>query len=174
MKGSHYLCTSQGNKVLGDVHELWTDGLLCAYEFIPGAKKKYKVGGKFGGSSGAIQGKFDAELSVHEPQVVQQIAALTNSADHEPNSLEAQSQGNLQHKELEVRKRSPAPPKSSDVQEEPKQMNESISDHSTLSNGRNLHHHRKKEIGNHWLPIGWDRLAELVATVEVSLLIYLL
>jgi hypothetical protein len=43
-----------------------------------------------------------------------------------------------------------------------------------LSNGRNLHHHRKKEIGNHWLPIGWDRLAELVATVEVSLLIYLL
>ncbi|CAK9861423.1 unnamed protein product, partial [Sphagnum jensenii] len=106
---------------------LWTDGLLCAYEFIPGAKK---------------------------------------NADHEPNSLEAQ--GDLQHKELEVRKRSPAPPKSSDVQEEPKQVNESISDYSTLSNGRNLHHHRKKEIGNHWLPIGWDRLAELVATVEVD------
>lgn len=165
----HDMRKGQGNKpVLSSFHELWTDGLLCAYEFIPGAKKRHRAGSKLGEHTGQNnQLKFDAELHVHEPQSLPQLVAL--GSDESPmRSLEAQPQGNEQHNELEGKKRSLAS-KSGDNQGELKGTNESVSGHWSLPAGSNLQHPRKKEAGNHWVPISWDRLAELVATVQVCL-----
>jgi hypothetical protein len=163
----HDMRKGQGNKpVLSSFHELWNDGLLCAYEFIPGAKKRHRAGSKLGEHTGHNnQVKFDAELHVHEPQSLLQLVAL--GSDESPmRSLEAQPHGNEQHNELEGKKRSLAS-KSGDNQGELKGTNESVSGHWSLPAGRNLQHPRKKEAGNHWVPISWDRLAELVATVQV-------
>jgi hypothetical protein len=163
----HDMRKGQGKKpVLSSFHELWTDGLLCAYEFIPGAKKRHRVGGKLGEHTGHNnQVKFDAELHVHEPQSLPQLVAL-GSDEPAMRSLEAQPHGNEQHNELEGEKRSLAS-KSGDNQGELKGTNESVSGRWSLPDGRNLQHPRKKEAGTHWVPISWDRLTELVATVQV-------
>ncbi|CAM6066095.1 unnamed protein product [Sphagnum tenellum] len=164
----HDMRKGQGKKpVLSSFHELWTDGLLCAYEFIPGAKKRHRVGGKLGEHTGHNnQVKFDAELHAHEPQSLSQLGPL-GSDEPSMRSLEAEPHGNEQHNELEGEKRSLAS-KSGDNQGELKVTNESVSGRWSLPDGRNLQHPRKKEAGTHWVPISWDRLTELVATVQVD------
>ncbi|KAH7430613.1 hypothetical protein KP509_08G005900 [Ceratopteris richardii] len=63
---------------------LWVDGLLCAYEFIPGPKKGFKVGGTLDHRSGLLEGTFDAELTFKSPltdsALVRQTSRLSDEA----------------------------------------------------------------------------------------------
>lgn len=77
----------QGSKNTAGTWDLWTDGLLCAYEFIPAMDKKYKVGGKFGEKSGPVQGKFNAEFSVKPEELAATLVRPENLPIREFNNI---------------------------------------------------------------------------------------
>lgn len=145
--------------------DLWQDGLLCAYEFIPAHVKKIKVGGEFG-QIGPVQGRFDAEFSLKHPQGTHDHAALhlnrsNDSLGQQPEDLKAGSlasgagslstevQGFVARESLRKNKEDTVSP--------------SGTVHGTHSHGRRS----KKESSSQWIPVGWHRLAELFQTVQV-------
>ncbi|MCO5611264.1 hypothetical protein L7F22_065516 [Adiantum nelumboides] len=129
-------------------NQLWVDGLLCAYEFIPGPKNNVKVGGKLDRRGGFFEGSLDAELTLKSSE----HALLPESAMHQPTSKPPDDDKIVQHS-----------PHSSFFGQEPDKENV----HSELNTnlpppvGPTLE-------GSHWKPIGWARLGELVQSVQID------
>lgn len=146
--------------------DLWRDGLLCAYEFLPAPSKKFKVGANFGNQNGHVQGRLDCEISVKHPQDYLGIDLNRShdsfggvSEDCRPGStasgvgsLGTEVQGFVVRESLlKDEEKAPSP---------------------TSSSPRGFHDHRwngKKEPGPQWIPIGWPRLSELFQAVQVCL-----
>jgi hypothetical protein len=126
--------------------DLWRDGLLCAYEFIPATSKKFKVGGEFN-SQGPVQGRFDAEFSLQTPNVLENNTKVedsenrSNSASTSPksaaSSLGTEIQGFV--------------------------VRESLKKDEARAARARLEHQpsEKKSQSSQWVPIGWQRLQEL-------------
>lgn len=143
--------------------DLWRDGLLCAYEFLPAPSKKFKVGANFGNQNGHVQGRLDCEISVKHPQDYLGIDLNRShdsfggvSEDCRPGStasgvgsLGTEVQGFVVRESLlKDEEKAPSP---------------------TSSSPRGFHDHRwngKKEPGPQWIPIGWPRLSELFQAVQ--------
>jgi hypothetical protein len=147
--------------------DLWRDGLLCAYEYIPAPTKSFKVAGDFGGP---VQGRFDCEVSVKQQQ--QQHAhdylaidlnrsydslggaSAVSRADSGADSLDTEVQGFVVRESLLGR--DPAA--------------QTASPRSSSSRGLNREQQRwRKEPDPQWVPIGWPRLAELFQAVQVRI-----
>lgn len=138
--------------------DLWRDGLLCAYEFIPATSKKIKVGGEFN-SQGPVQGRFDAEISLKPPHHIMEnprvdsTRSLTSSSrlsspKSAPSSLGTEIQGFV-------------------VRESLKKGAE-----GALGTSRSRLDHQpsgKKGQSSQWVPIGWQRLAELFQGIQVRI-----
>ena len=120
---------------------LWRDGLLCAYEYIPALKKNLKVGADFGNKNGHVQGRLDCEIFVQQPRddlgtdLNRSRDSSEGVSEDSPAASTAEGSGNL-HKDKKALLR-PSP-----------------------SRGR-------KRKTNQWVPIGWSRLSELFQTVQV-------
>lgn len=165
---------SNSNKVASTgTLDLWRDGLICAYEFIPEPVKKYKVGGDFGHQSGPVQGRFDAEIALKHPQISQDYLGVdlnrsfdslggnsedprNGSSNSGPGSLGTEVQGFVVRESLQ------------------KNEEQELSPSSLAgggSRGGQEWHSSKKGYGCQWVPIGWARLKELLQTVQVGLLV---
>ncbi|BBN00776.1 hypothetical protein MPTK1_2g02020 [Marchantia polymorpha subsp. ruderalis] len=128
-------------------HELWVDGLILAYEFIPAPKNKIKVGGKFGQKSGPMKGNFNAEITLRDPRVAEG-AELSKGSPPEPGKAAGagvESRDEQRGAQGSVENAPPGP--GEDADDGP----------------------RKKEH-NQWVPIGWERLGELVQIVQANIL----
>lgn len=113
-------------------HELWVDGLILAYEFIPAPKNKIKVGGKFGQKSGPMKGNFNAEITLRDPRVAEG-AELSKGSPPEPGKAA----------EAGVESRDEQRGAQGSVENAPPGPGEDADDGP-----------RKKEH-NQWVPIGW-------------------
>lgn len=153
--------------------DLWRDGLICAYEFLPEPMKKFKVGGDFGHQSGSVQGRFDAEIELKQPQISQDYIGVdlnrsfdsfggnsedprNGSSNSGPESLGTEVQGFVVRESLQKNEEQELSP-------------------SSLAGGGSQGGHEcytgKKGHGSQWIPIGWARLKELLQTVQVGLLV---
>lgn len=126
---------------------LWRDGLLCAYEYIPAHSRKIKLGGEFN-SQGPVQGRFDAEISLQQPHApLENSLGSTNSDDLRGT---ASAPGSLGY--------------------------EAEQDENTVSTSKpsynpplaHLPSKGRKGLSNQWIPIGWNRLAELFQAVQTD------
>lgn len=158
--------------------DLWRDGLLCAYEFIPAPEKKFKVGGDFGTQNGPLQGRFDAEISVKQPphqhHLLQDpdprmdssrshVSVGRNSEDLQPGSpVEDSAVGSLG---TEVQ--------GFVVRESLHKGDNTHDDSPSSSNAPDgLQGHPwagKKDHSGLWIPIGWSRLTELFQSIQVRI-----
>jgi hypothetical protein len=120
--------------------------LLCAYEYIPAHSRKIKLGGEFN-SQGPVQGRFDAEISLQQPHApLENSLGSTNSDDLRGT---ASAPGSLGY--------------------------EAEQDENTVSTSKpsynpplaHLPSKGRKGLSNQWIPIGWNRLAELFQAVQV-------
>ncbi|KAG0610700.1 hypothetical protein M758_7G084800 [Ceratodon purpureus] len=144
--------------------DLWRDGLLCAYEFIPAPTRKIKVGGEFN-PQGPIEGRFDAEISLKQSHVLfddprvdsnrsqKSLAASSPSSSPKspPSSLGTEIQGFV-------------------VRESLKKGDEKALSTSSHGNGGRLDHQPSGKKGqiSQWIPIGWQRLAELFQGIQID------
>eukprot|EP00250_Pteridium_aquilinum_P002802 c13024_g1_i1 orf=2-1483(-) len=127
--------------------ELWVDGLLCAYEFIPAPKKHIKLGGKLDQRSGLFEGTFDAELTLKAPEHALLPAPETLRATSKPgDDIVATHEGPYPAFFIEeLGHNSVAEPSTDQIP--------SVS---------------AKVEGSHWVPIGWTRLGDLVQSVQID------
>lgn len=137
--------------------ELWTDGLLCAYEFIPGPKKHIRVGGKLDHRSGLLEGKFDADVTLKSGHFDEAAALFLK--DHPP----AETLG-IAH--FADSKAAQAARIFDGSAEAAAQSTNAIRADSSEGTGDRIA--KMKMEGGYWVPIGWKRLAELVQTVQVD------
>ncbi|KAG0603075.1 hypothetical protein M758_10G064500 [Ceratodon purpureus] len=137
--------------------DLWRDGLLCAYEYIPAPKKKFTVGAEFGNQNGQVQGRLDCEISVQHPH---DLAGISLDRSHDSfgevsEDLPAGSTGEGSG--------SPNPEVQGFVVRESLHKDEENAMSPPSSSPRGL---KKKERGSQWVPIGWSRLSELFQEVQ--------
>jgi hypothetical protein len=155
--------------------DLWRDGLICAYEFIPELMKKIKVGGDFGHHSGSVQGHFDAEIELKHPQISQDYLGVdlnrsfdslggnsedprNGSSNSGPESLGTEVQGFVVRESLQKN-------------EEQELSPSSLAGGGSQGGQGGSFNSGKKGHGSQWIPIGWSRLKELLQTVQVGLLV---
>jgi len=132
--------------------DLWRDGLLCAYEFIPATSRKIKVGGEFN-AQGPVQGRFDAEFSLNPHHILENArvdSSRSSSGSSSPKSASSSSGTEIQG--FVVR--------------------ESLKKDELSKSGGRLDHQPsgKKGQSSQWVPIGWQRLTELVQGIQVRIL----
>lgn len=140
--------------------DLWRDGLLCAYEFLPMPAKKFKVGADFSNHNGHLQGRLDCEISVKHPH--EYLAGIDLNRSHDSFggvSEDATVSGGVGSLGTEVQ--------GFVVRES---LLEKAPSATSSSPRGELHDHRwgatKKEHGPQWIPIGWPRLSELFQAVQ--------
>ncbi|XP_026441232.1 uncharacterized protein LOC113340237 [Papaver somniferum] len=109
--------------------ELWTDGLICAFEFIRGARKQTTI------SKPGSRTNLDRNINGEDPKQVPN--GTTNSSAHGVQNIDLLDFESL----IKVG-----------------------SDGISSSDNQKM----DKPIGSHWVPIGWDRIAELAQTVQVD------
>jgi len=151
--------------------DLWRDGLLCAYEFLPAPTKKFKVGADFGNQNEHLQGRLDCEISVKHPHDYLGVDLNRShdsfggvSEDCRPGST---ASGGVESLGTEVQ--------GFVVRESLLKDEEEKVTSPTSSSPRGLHDHHdhrwnnglKKEPGCQWIPIGWPRLSELFQALQV-------
>ena len=139
--------------------QLWVDGLLCAYEFVPGPKKHIKLTGKLDSHEpGLFKGSFDAEVAVKSTDVGT-IEDIISQRKIPPSSstpeLGPKSRSNLLLQELSSQK----PGKTS---------NEDQHRSHQEQEQQEVVEKRKTRSSHHWVPIGWNRLEELVGSVQID------
>ncbi|KAG0566003.1 hypothetical protein KC19_7G030700 [Ceratodon purpureus] len=147
--------------------DLWRDGLICAYEFIPAPTKNFKVAGDFGNQAGPVQGRFDCEISVKHPHEFLGIdlnrshdslggVSAVSRADSGADSLDTEVQGFVVRESLLGRNaRGDAGPAGT------------ASPRSSSSRGvRDQRWHGRRQQSSQWVPIGWPRLSELFQAVQ--------
>lgn len=139
--------------------DLWRDGLLCAYEFIPAISKKFKVGGEFN-SQGPVQGRFDAEFSLQTPNVLENNTTVdsenTKVDDSENRSSSASTSPKSAASSLETEIQGFV-------------VRESLKKDEGRAARARLDHQpsEKKSQSSQWVPIGWQRLQELFQGLQV-------
>jgi len=127
--------------------DLWRDGLLCAYEFLPAISRKIKVGGEFN-AHGPLQGRFDAEISL-KPNDISEIPRVESKR----SSSELSS-----------------PKSSSGTEVQGLFVQESLKKEKLSASGGRLDHQRSGKKGHsQWVPIGWQRLVELFQGIQVRI-----
>lgn len=134
--------------------ELWIDGLLCAYEFIPGPKKHIKVGGKLDHRSGLFEGTFDADVTLKSGLGLIPTEDLVHAASRSP---EGAPEGAVDSTS------SYHPLQPSFFIEDREGGNSTAQQKKDASPSLN-----RKVEASHWVPIGWTRLAELVQSVQID------
>ncbi|XP_026426831.1 uncharacterized protein LOC113322870 isoform X1 [Papaver somniferum] len=130
--------TKSGAKESMPGSELWTDGLICAFEFIRGARKQTTIlkPGSRTNVDRHINGKHSKPVS----------NGTTNSSAHSVQNIDLidfESLIKVGTDEISL----------SDEQNGP-------GNYQTAS--------MDKPRGSHWVPIGWDRISELAQTVQVD------
>lgn len=171
--------------------DLWRDGLLCAYEFVPAPEKKFKVGGDFGAQNGTLQGRFDAEIMVKQqpppppPPPHQQHHHVLQDA--EPRMDSSRSHVSVGRNSNSEDLQPGSPPEDSTVgslgtevqgfvvRESLHRGDDATQDDSpsslTAPDGLLQGHPwaGKKDHNGLWVPIGWSRLIELFQSIQVSI-----
>lgn len=134
--------------------ELWTDGLICAFEFVSGHKRKYRVRSSY--RDPLTPGKHSQDMTK-----VEQISHPNNLP--EINATE----GYLQHNKADVVSKDKWDQLPDWLHVEEPALKEGTADtrESPIT--------RKFEGGDkvqecYWVPIGWARLKELVQMVQVD------
>lgn len=143
--------------------DLWRDGLLCAYEFIPAPSKKIKVGGEFN-SQGPIQGRFDAEISLKQSALLDNPRVDSNRSQKSVGSSPSSSPKS-------------APGSSGTeiqgfVARESLKKDEEEALRSSSYSGRLDHQPSGRKGHSQWIPIGWQRLTELFQAIQVRSLAF--
>ncbi|XP_009787772.1 uncharacterized protein [Nicotiana sylvestris] len=118
--------------------ELWTDGLICAFEFVSGQKK---IGSK-SSTKGLPLYEIDNEI-VRKPSKAAEASAESTNGDSLLDSTPI-----VESRAQEI---SPADGK----------MDSQSSPHQHL-------HNLDRVGGSRWIPIGWARIFELVQTVQAD------
>jgi hypothetical protein len=126
--------------------DLWRDGLLCAYEYIPAPKRKFKVGADFGNQNGDVQGRLDCKISVQPPYDATGVDSEDLPAGEGEGKGEGEGEGTLDGEVHKDEEKAMPPPSSSP---------------------RGFQKNKRKELGSQWVPIGWARLSELFQGVQV-------
>ncbi|XP_006359088.1 uncharacterized protein [Solanum tuberosum] len=121
--------------------ELWTDGLICAFEFVRGDKKF----GPKSSTKGLPPDEIDNEI-VKRPARAYRLAEAPVQRTNGNSLLDSTSLVELREHEI-----SPA---------DGKMDNQS-------SPGQKLYN-LEKIGGSHWRPIGWARISELIQTVQAD------
>ncbi|XP_049384296.1 uncharacterized protein LOC125848474 isoform X2 [Solanum stenotomum] len=121
--------------------ELWTDGLICAFEFVRGDKKF----GPKSSTKGLPPDEIDNEI-VKRPVRAYRLAEAPVQRTNGNSLLDSTSLVELREHEI-----SPADGKM---------------DNQT-SPGQKLYN-LEKIGGSHWRPIGWARISELIQTVQAD------
>lgn len=134
--------------------ELWTDGLICAFEFVSGHKRKYRVRSSY--RDPLTPGKHSQDMTK-----VEQISHPNNLP--EINATE----GYLQHNKADVVSKDKWDQLPDWLHVEEPALKEGTADN------RESPIARKYEGGDkvqecYWVPIGWARLKELVQMVQVD------
>lgn len=134
--------------------ELWTDGLICAFEFVSGHKRKYRV--RSSDRDPLTPGKHSQDMTK-----VEQISHPNNLP--EINATE----GYLQHNKADVVSKDKWDQLPDWLHVEEPALKEGTADN------RESPIARKYEGGDkvqecYWVPIGWARLKELVQMVQVD------
>lgn len=155
--------------------DLWRDGLLCAYEFLPAPTKKFKVGADFGNQDEHLQGRLDCEISVEHPHeylgvdlnrshdsfggVSEDGRPPGSTASGGAGSLDTEVQGFVVRESL--------------LKDEDK----ATSPTSSVSHHEKSHDHHDHRWNNglkkdcQWIPIGWPRLSELFQALQVCVIL---
>lgn len=142
------------NKNMVTGTELWTDGLICAFEFVSGSKRKYRVRSSY--RKPLTPAKHGQDITK-----VEQIS--------HPNDLPEinTSEGYLQHKKAAVVSTDKCDQLPDLLHVEEPALREGMEDtrESPIA--------RKSEGGDkvqecYWVPIGWARLKELVQMVQID------
>ncbi|KAL1320527.1 uncharacterized protein LOC107638787 isoform X1 [Arachis ipaensis] len=123
-------------------NNLWTDGLICAFEFVQGRKKPIKHRSPL-----KISDKLN--LDVHQCKRSSSSEGLTHAASGRPDK------DNLSHHSSVNSLRDSSLGASDDDKE------------SQVSQGGQFNAAGKYE-GGHWVPIGWKRILQLIQTVQVD------
>lgn len=136
--------------------DLWTDGLLCAYEYVPSHRKHFRVGGKLDDKSGLLEGKFDADLTLKSGNLDEAGPLLKHSAEHAAlDEFPRPTNGRL----------GSAGP-SQGAAQVANQSGKPIDEISSA--GKDDKNVTKSIDGGRWIPIGWKRLAELAQAAKVG------
>ncbi|KAL2641625.1 hypothetical protein R1flu_009212 [Riccia fluitans] len=138
-----------------NVAELWVDGLILAYEFIPKPKHKIKVGGKFGQKSGPMRGNFSADITLKEPKV---SPAVADFADTAWKQKKAPLSDSPMH--------SPSTDHGEDAAKEERREK---SQRDASHRGEERENLKKKEY-DQWVPIGWERIGELCHLAQCNII----
>ena len=140
--------------------ELWRDGLICAYEFIPAPSGKIKMGAEFN-NGGPLEGRFDAEISLKQPHGLSDNPKMDSI--HSQKSLESSPSGSPK-----------SAPNSLGTEIQGFVVRESLkkNDEKSTSSpgyGDRLDHRPSGKMGksSQWIPIGWQRLTELFQEIQV-------
>ncbi|CAM6101215.1 unnamed protein product [Calypogeia fissa] len=118
--------------------DLWIDGLLCAYEFIPAVKNKVHVGGRFGQKSGPVRGNFTADITMGDG--TKELPAVGQSTSLGPDPASSQDS----------------------------KFDDGSDNSGVARKGRAGHSSQAKEPRSQWVPIGWARITELVEYVQTN------
>ncbi|KAH6775453.1 Magnesium transporter CorA-like family protein [Perilla frutescens var. hirtella] len=117
--------------------ELWTDGLICAFEFIRGNRKPHHSGSGLKVQSAQTSSVdksqkpvFDSQPTNHLPQHFSKNGTNGDLEAYDADTLDGQSQINEHH--------------------------------------LGCFHPRERSLGNYWIPIGWNRISQLLQTVQVD------
>jgi hypothetical protein len=143
--------------------QLWVDGLLCAYEFVPGPKKHIKLSGKLDSHvPGLFKGSFDAEVAVKSTDValgeLESEGEIGGKTDSDRDLCSDLHQDALAQKEDEQ-----------DLQRQQQQQHQQQQQQHQQQQQKQAAEKRKmKSSSHHWVAIGWSRLEELVGSVEID------
>eukprot|EP01018_Ginkgo_biloba_P008907 Gb_15329 [translate_table: standard] len=142
------------SKDVGSTTELWTDGLICAFEFVPGHKRKSKFGSNH--RNPPTQGKLDQEFTKWG-----QFADLNNlSASNATGGCLQEEKGDVILKDIHGQEPGLLYVNEPASQESMKEMKENA------IAGRPQGADKRQKC--YWVPIGWARLSELVQMVQVD------
>ncbi|PIN11583.1 hypothetical protein CDL12_15813 [Handroanthus impetiginosus] len=122
--------------------DLWTDGLICAFEFIRSNKKTLSSG---------------SSLKVHsaQPNVVDKLQKSVFKSQRTKLLLQKFSQNSSDEPSL---------------QKDLEAIDVDTQEGQSQSNEYHLgcFHPRERSAGNYWIPIGWNRISELVCAVQID------
>ncbi|KAI3465917.1 hypothetical protein Pfo_022580 [Paulownia fortunei] len=123
--------------------ELWTDGLICAFEFVRGNRKPIYSGSGLKAQSA-------------QPKAVDKLPKPVSKSQPTNNPLPQHFRKNSNH----------GPSLQTDLEA----IDIDTLDGQPQSQEYHLgcFHPHERSSGNYWLPIGWNRISELLNTVQVD------
>lgn len=145
-----------------DIHNLWLDGLICAYEFIPAPLQKIKLGGVIT-AQGLLQGQFDTEISLKQPvSLIENLGVDSKRSNKSPASSPRSSPEDQLSNSSKLTPISPGTTRKSLETDAPKDLSP-----LSLSHGSSLvRQPSTRNRQSQWIPIGWDRLTELFQDLQ--------